>query len=99
VQALGSSLYLAAGTRPNVSYTARTLARFDGSSTKWHWSCAQHVLHYLARTTGKGIGYGRDNGLQVFVDASFAPEGKNSVTGWVVSIHGGAVSWTAANKI
>jgi hypothetical protein len=55
-------------------------------------------LHHLAGTTGKGIAYDQDNGLQVFVDVSSAPEGKNSVTDWVVSINGGAVSWVSRKQ-
>jgi hypothetical protein len=92
VPAIGSLLDLAAGTRPDISFAGCALASFIGSSTKWHLACVQHVLHYLARTTGKGIVYGQDNGLQAFVHASFAPEGRNSVSGWVVSINGGAIS-------
>jgi hypothetical protein len=39
VQVLGSLLYLVAGTRPDISYAARALARLSGSPTKWHWAC------------------------------------------------------------
>jgi hypothetical protein len=31
--------------------------------------------------------------VQTFEDASFAPEGKSSVSGWVVIMNGGAISW------
>jgi hypothetical protein len=42
VQVLGSLLYLAAGTGPDISYAERALARFSGSPTKRHWACVQH---------------------------------------------------------
>jgi hypothetical protein len=98
VQVLGSLLYLAAGTRPDISFAARVLARFSVSPTKWHWACVQHVLHYLAATAGKGILYGQGSGIQTFADASFAPEGKSSVSGWVVIMNGGAISWDSRKQ-
>jgi hypothetical protein len=98
VQVLGSLLYLAAGTRPDISYAARALARFRGSPTKWHWACVQHVLHYLAATAGKGILYGQDSGIQTIADACFAPEGKSSVSGWVVIMNVGAMSWDSRKQ-
>jgi hypothetical protein len=62
------------------------------------------VLHYQAGTTGKGIAYGQDNGLQALgmhalpLKKGRREEGKNSVTGWVVSINGGAASWDSRKQ-
>jgi hypothetical protein len=36
--------------------------------------------------------------LQTFADASFAPEGKSSVSGWVVIMNGGAISWDSRKQ-
>jgi hypothetical protein len=98
VQGIGSLLYPAAGTRPDIWYAAHALARFNGSPTKWHWACVQHVLHFLTGITGKGILYGQGCGIQPFADASFVPEGKNSVTGRVVIMNRGATSMWDSRK-
>jgi hypothetical protein len=38
------------------------------------------------------------SGLESYVDASFAPEEKRSVTGWIVQMHGGPVSWDSRRQ-
>jgi hypothetical protein len=81
-QAICSLLYLSACSKPDISVAVRKLARFTQAPTQWQWTCLQDVLRYLAGTVGYGLKYGSRGGLECYVDASYAPEGKRSTTGW-----------------
>jgi hypothetical protein len=98
---VGCLIYLACGTRPDISYAVHSLTRFMHSPTEQHWKAAVHVLRYLVGTVSHGITYGgagRPNaaaGLQVFCDADHAGDttAYKSTTGYVCTLGGGAISW------
>ncbi|KAG1677329.1 hypothetical protein FOA52_010708 [Chlamydomonas sp. UWO 241] len=71
---VGSLMYLAVSTRPDLAHTATSLGRYSHSPTKPQWEAAQHVLRYLNGTVNLGIkfGGGADHGLVGFVDSDYA---------------------------
>ncbi|KAG1653873.1 hypothetical protein FOA52_003823 [Chlamydomonas sp. UWO 241] len=71
---VGSLMYLAVSTRPDLAHTAISLGRYSHSPTKPRWEAAQHVLRYLNGTVNRGIkfGGGADHGLVGFVDSDYA---------------------------
>lgn len=47
---VGSLMYLALGTRPDIAHTVSVLSQFNCSHEKKHWIAARHVLRYLKNT-------------------------------------------------
>lgn len=96
-QLVGSLMYLAVVTRPDLAYTVATLSRFLDSPTNKHWNAGKRALRYLAGTTDLGITYGRDksNELVAYSDADWANcvSTRKSVSGVVLLLNGGPVVW------
>lgn len=90
-------MYLSNTTRPDITYATNYLARFIQQPLKDHWIGAKHVLRYLGGTDKFGIYYNKNgNGaLKVYADSDLAQErpDRKSVTGFVFSLAGGAISW------
>jgi len=49
-QIVGSAIYLANYTRPNISYCIGQLARFISKPSKTHYQFAKHILRYFNKT-------------------------------------------------
>ena len=50
---IGSLLYLAVCTRPDIAQAVGALARYMSAPAEQHWSAAKGVVHYLASTAGR----------------------------------------------
>ena len=50
ISIIGSLMYLALTTRPDIAYAAGVLARFNFNPGLPHWQAAKHVLCYLKST-------------------------------------------------
>ena len=57
--AVGSLMYLAVSTRPDISYSVGSLARFNSKPTKEHWVALKRVLRYLKGTKDLEILYSK----------------------------------------
>ena len=91
-EAVGSLLYAATRTRPEISHAVGSLARHMAAPKKEHWDALTHVLRYLATTPKKGLCYGhRMEGLVGFADANYSddPNDRKSITGTVFLLNGG----------
>jgi hypothetical protein len=98
VQLVGSLLYLASCTRPDISQAVGALSRYMAHPTEHHWSTAKGVLRYLAGTSDLGIVFKRGEGTLVgYCDADYAGDvdTRRSTTGYVFLFGGGAVSWSS----
>jgi hypothetical protein len=49
-QAVGSILYAALGSRPDIAYAAGVLGRYNSAPTDQHWAAVKHLLRYLQGT-------------------------------------------------
>ncbi|GAQ93484.1 hypothetical protein KFL_015700010 [Klebsormidium nitens] len=95
---VGSLLYLANCTRPDLAQVTGSLARFMSCPTEDHWRLARNVLSYLAGTSNEGLTYGAESLEFVgFCDANHGgdPETRRSTTGYVFLLGGAAVSWAS----
>jgi hypothetical protein len=92
---VGSLLYVANCTRPDIAHAVSVLSRHMANPTSAHLSAAKCVLRYLAGTAGMGIMFGPSGGLQGWCDADFAGDvsTRRSTTGFVFLLHGGAIAW------
>jgi hypothetical protein len=96
---VGSLMYAAMVTRPDIAYAVQALARHLNAPGPEHWVAAKRVLRYLRGTRDLGIKYGPDGSSHVvlhgYADADWAgdPYTRRSTTGYVFMISGGCVSW------
>ena len=95
--AVGSLMYLATCTRPDIAAAVSTLSRYNANPGMAHWEGVQHVLRYLKGTSGEGICYrrGEPTTLWGYCDASHltCPDTGRSRGGYVFLSAGGAISW------
>ena len=96
---VGSLMYLATQTRPDLSQSVGALARHFAAPTTAHMKAAYQVLKYVASTRKMGIRYrGRQkHELVGYCDADFAGnlDNRRSTTGYVFVMNGGAISWSS----
>ena len=94
--AIGSLMYLAVCTRPDISAAISSLSRFNSRPGMAHWEGVQHILRYLKGTSGEGIIYkkGVSTALWGYCDSSHltCPDTARSRAAFVMLLAGGAVS-------
>lgn len=94
---IGSLLYAAVGTRPDISTAVSILSRHMNDPTVAHISRARGIVAYLAGTASLGLRFKREGELSitVYCDASFAPDEhqRRSRTGYVIFVNGTPVAW------
>ena len=100
--AVGSLMYLAVSTRPDISYSIGSLARFNSKPTKEHWVALKRVLRYLKGTKDLGILYSKaeKDSCIGYTDADWAgdQDDRRSISGYVFLLSGGAISWKSQKQ-
>jgi hypothetical protein len=56
-QIIGSCMYLAYATCPNISFVISKLSRYTANRGDYHWHMLVRVIHYLSGTMGYGLHY------------------------------------------
>jgi len=100
---MGSLLYAAVTTRPDIAFAVSRLARFNQNPGQDHQQAADRVIQFLYVTRSRAICYGGDGGnegAQSFVcasDASFADNtiDRKSSQGYIMTLFGGPIAWRA----
>jgi hypothetical protein len=103
---IGSLMYAAMATRPDITHAVTALSQFLENPGRVHWHAAQRVLKYLKGTADFGLSYGIADGVGMpegkpmgYTDADFASqEHRHSVSGYAFLMHGGAVSWSSKTQ-
>ena len=90
---VGALLWLAACTRPDLTYTTSILARFVSNPARIHYVAMQRVLAYLHTTTDCNLILrpGTKLGVVVYTDSSW--DEKFSVSGGVIFYEGCMIVW------
>ncbi|GAB9477602.1 hypothetical protein Gpo141_00014705, partial [Globisporangium polare] len=105
-EAVGSLMYLATCTRPDVAYALGQLSRFVAKPSNKHIGTAKRVLRYLVGTTNLGIRFKKRNKvattieLRGYSDSDWGndPDTRKSITGYVFALADGAVSWMSKRQ-
>lgn len=99
-EAVGSLIYLATCSRPDLSFVVSRLSQYFAEPTEEQWSTVKHVLQYLKGTAEKGLCFRRSSdklGIQAYSDADWASNVNNrrSTTGYCVTLSKNSfpVSW------
>ena len=89
LQAVGSLMYLATATCPDISYAVGVLARFSKNPGMTHWKAVKHLFRYLKGTLDYKLTYAPDpintELFTTFTDADHAgnPDNGRSTGGYV----------------
>lgn len=98
---IGSLMFAAVGTRPDIAFATSALSRYLDHPTKAREAAARNLCGYLESTKNWGIFYasGKSLGLCAYSDASYGGEkDKRSRTGYLVYLSGGPVYWGARRQ-
>lgn len=96
-QLIGSLMYLAVLTRPDIVFSVNYLSQFNNCYTEHHWTYAKRVLKYLNSTKDYCLKFTKtgNSQLEAYVDADWASNqiDRKSYTGYFFQLSGCAVSW------
>lgn len=94
-EAIGSLMYAAVATCPDISFVVSTLSQFLENPGEVHWEVAKQVFRYLVGMKGHMLTYGGEKqGLTGYPDADGASQDhRQAISGHIFFIDGGAVSW------
>ena len=103
LSAVGSLMYLAVGTRPDIAFAVGALSRFNANPGQAHWKQVQHVFKYLAGTKDLMLCYGPgqdSTSLQIYSDADYAGDvdSARSTSGHAVFIGKCLVNWSSKRQ-
>ena len=105
-EAVGSLIYLATCTRPDLSFVVSKLSQHFAEPSEEHWGTVKHVFRYLKGTTDRGLCFKKDDtdklGLIVHSDADWASEvtDRRSTTGYCASLseRSSLISWKSRKQ-
>ena len=98
-QMIGTLIYAAIGTRPDIVFAATRLLRYNNNPTEEHIEYAKYVLRYLKGTKELKIIYdgSSDAGLIGYSDSDWGEnrDDHHSTSGHVFLMANGAISWAS----
>lgn len=106
---VGSVMYLALATRPDLSFPVLALSRYSAQALSKHLTAANHLLKYLRATNSFSLRYKRvvsaswpiPPSVVAFTDSDWAgcSETRKSVGGYCLSFSGSSpISWAAKSQ-
>ena len=108
MEIVGTLLYAAISTRPDIAHAVHKLTRHMHSPLKRHMTAAERVLRYLAGTKSLGLVFGSRRTesdsekmiVSAYADADWANDktDRKSITGWVAKVNGDTISWASKKQ-
>ncbi len=100
--AVGAIMYAMLGTRPDIAFSITALSQFSSNPGYSHWMALKHLLRYLKGTINYKIKYDGSLGSSIvgYCDSDWGNgiDDRRSITGYVFTIAGGAVSWQSKKQ-
>ena len=100
--AVGSLLYLAMATRPDIAFAVSSVARFSAQPSKQHWTAVKRILRYLRGTADYGLAFtSHSSGDCIgYSDSDWGGDldDRKSTSGYVFLVNGCAVSWKSKKQ-
>jgi hypothetical protein len=99
-EAIGSLMYLAVATRPDIAFAVSILSQFLNNPGDAHWEAVKRIFRYLVGTKSFELTYGGErHDLIGYTDADGATqEHRHAISGYAFLIDGGAVSWASRKQ-
>jgi hypothetical protein len=104
LSAVGSLMYLATQTRPDISYTVGMLARFNSNPGEMHWKAVKHLFRYIKGTLDYRLIYSKSaistHQFMTYTDADHGgcKDTGKSTGGYLVVMNGAPVSWRSKRQ-
>ena len=99
---IGTLLYAALGSRPDIAEATRACAQFAHNPGRKHWKAAQRILKYLAKEPDMGIRYVKDGNPEplFYTDSDWGqnPDTRKSVSGYIWFLAGAPVAWQSKTQ-
>ncbi|XP_046145611.1 secreted RxLR effector protein 161-like [Osmia bicornis bicornis] len=99
---IGSLMYLALHTRPDLIYAITKLSQFNSDPGEIHWHQAKHVLRYLRKTKGYRLAYVANEkpSIRIYCDADWAGDvdDRHSYSGMAMKIGNNTVQWYSSKQ-
>ena len=99
---IGSLMYAAIATRPDISHAVQKLSQYTSNFLPEHVTAVKRVLRYLNGTRSLGITYGlnSDSVFYGFTDSDWGQDtnDRKSISGYVFLLAGGAISWSSKKQ-
>lgn len=100
---IGSLLYVATISRPDISFSVIFLSRFLDKPTEQLWQAAKRILRYLKHTQNVALIFEKTfqhNQLLAYTDADWGSDhlDRKSVSGCAVYFNNNLVSWTSKKQ-
>jgi hypothetical protein len=98
---VGSLMYLAVSTRPDIAHAVSMLSQFNTNFGEQHWRAAKRVLRYLKNTENLGLMFKKSGQELVgYADADWGAsiDDRRSYTGYVFNFANAAVSWESRKQ-
>jgi len=99
---VGSLMYLAMGTRPDIAFAVQQLSQYLDCYGLTHWDAAKRVVRYLKGTRGLRLQLGGSSvaDLVGYTDSNYANcvDTRRSVSGYSFTLGSGLVSWSARKQ-
>ena len=98
---VGSLIYVAMGTRPDIAQAVEAVSKFCSNPTEAHKTAVKRILRYLKKTINLALKYCKDDKPLIgYSDADWGGDmdDRRSTTGNVFLLAGGAVSWLSKKQ-
>ena len=98
--AIGSIMYLALATRPDLAQAVGAAARHTSNPASVHVTMVKRILRYLKGTLTLGISYHTGVTITGYADADYAgdTEDRRSTSAYIFMMRGGPVSWASRKQ-
>ncbi|XP_073289130.1 secreted RxLR effector protein 161-like [Primulina huaijiensis] len=98
---VGSIMYSMVCSRPDLAYAMSVESRFMANPGELHWEALKWTMRYLKGASNLGLMFRQQTNekkpLVGFVDSDFAGnlDTRKSLTGYIFTLYGTAISWKA----
>lgn len=101
--ASGSIIWLACGSRPDLSFAGSTIAQHNAHPTEAAWGLVTQCVRYIKSTAQTTLHIEHDPQappLELYCDADYAEDKdtRRSISGYVIKVHGSTIAWQSKKQ-
>lgn len=101
-EAVGSLLFLAQCTRPDISFAVNDVSRFNSQHSEDHWRAVKRIMRYLKGTANFKLIFSssKEKSFMCYTDADWASDidKRRSCSGHVTLMANAAISWSSKRQ-